>query len=996
MRLTRRLLTPILAFLVPVLIALIAYNAYQLGETSEAQEQNRLDNLGQFFLARLQDIESTVLGLSVEVANNPEVQAAFAAGDRQRLIELTYPSYVQLDAAFDLPQYQFHLPPATSFLRLHSLDQFGDDLSSFRFTVLDANRLQKQISGPEIGRGGLGVRGVVPVQFEGRHIGTVEFGANIDLTLLNDLKSQFGADWQILLSRELAEIATFEGATSETAGPIESLILQASTLETPLYAPIENYLRVLNGEATTNFINASTGQNQQSLEYSIRSVPLRDYSGKVIGAIEIIADRSAFVQQRRNILITNGLLGVTILALISLGTLFITTRVLRPVKVLTDTANAITKGDLTVEAKIQREDELGLLANAFNSMTRQLRNILGGLEQRVQERMRDLELASDVGKQVSQFQDTATMLTNAAELIRERFNLYYTQIYLLDPGGRNLVLRAGTGVVGETLMRRSHRLSVDFGSINGTAVIERQAVIVEDTTRSRIHRPNPLLPETRSEIAIPLLAGERVVGVLDLQSNQPGGLGNENLPAFQALAGQLAIAIVNDELFSQAEQTRQQTEEQSRRLVMTGWDSLLNAVDRREHIGYTYDLAAVKPLASPLPARPTENVLATPITVGGQVIGAIQFEGVENLPDESVDLVRTVARQVGQQLENLRLLEQANRYQAEAQQTLRRLTRQGWETLQPDTEGLGYLYRDFQVHPLESQTAIEASHSFPISVRQEPIGEITVAHSDDLTPEEQDLINSVQQQLAAHLENLRLAQATQNALTQSEALYAASAQIVQATTIHGVLRAVVEHTSLRQFERASLLLFNRAWTDAMPETGTLAAEWERSGKTPLVPVGTTFPLETIPTTRQARRDQATFLRLTPDTPGLSPEDYALVQQIGANSAVFPVMASEQWLGWISAASNEDITLSEEELRQVATLIGQASAVIQSVRLLNEATARARREQSLRQIANQVRAFVEPDTILKTAARELGNALGRKVTIQMGQPSEKTETTAEGN
>lgn len=118
-------------------------------------------------------------------------------------------------------------------MRLHQLDSFGDDLSTFRFTVLEANATNQPVSGLEIGRGGLGMRGVVPVNYQNNHIGTVEFGLNVDQKLLADLKNQYGVDWQILLRREPAEIATFTGAVADAVGPTEELILQASTLETP-------------------------------------------------------------------------------------------------------------------------------------------------------------------------------------------------------------------------------------------------------------------------------------------------------------------------------------------------------------------------------------------------------------------------------------------------------------------------------------------------------------------------------------------------------------------------------------------------------------------------------------------------------------------------------------------------------------------------------------------------------------------------------------------
>ncbi|MEZ4644082.1 MAG: GAF domain-containing protein [Chloroflexota bacterium] len=115
-----------------------------------------------------------------------------------------------------------------------------------------------------------------------------------------------------------------------------------------------------------------------------------------------------------------------------------------------------------------------------------------------------------------------------------------------------LFLRAGTGNVGQDLPRRRHSLPVDTKSINGRAVFEKQSVVVNDTKTSNLFKPNPLLPETRSEMAIPLMVAGQVLGVLDLQSTQPGSLREESLPVFDVVASQLAISLENARLYAEA------------------------------------------------------------------------------------------------------------------------------------------------------------------------------------------------------------------------------------------------------------------------------------------------------------------------------------------------------------------------------------------------------------------------------------------------------------
>src|SRR5690606_4620740 len=149
--------------------------------------------------------------------------------------------------------------------------------------------------------------------------------------------------------------------------------------------------------------------------------------------------------------------------------------------------------------------------------------------------------------------DLTDLLNESVELIRSRYNLYYTQIYLTDASVRTLVLRAGTGDVGKQLLQRGHRLAVSASSLNSRSASTQKATLVGDTKKSVNFLPNPLLPNTRSELAVPLIVNEEVVGVLDMQSDKPETFSDANVPAFEVLAGQLAIAIQNSVLFDQTE-----------------------------------------------------------------------------------------------------------------------------------------------------------------------------------------------------------------------------------------------------------------------------------------------------------------------------------------------------------------------------------------------------------------------------------------------------------
>jgi HAMP domain-containing protein len=277
-------------------------------------------------------------------------------------------------------------------------------------------------------------------------------------------------------------------------------------------------------------------------------------------SFSLIIPVSEITANAANLAVRESLVGF-VLVLMALTILwFLSGQIVRPIQELTGVANAISQGDLTATATIQSADETGILANAFNTMTAQLRSTLSTLEERVTDRTRNLELAAEVGRTVSQVRSLDVMLTDAAELIRQQFDLYYVQVYLVNPSETYLDLEAGTGEVGRQLLSRSHRLPLNTNSINGRAVIEKRSVIISDTGKSASFKPNPLLPDTRSEMAIPLLIGGKVVGVLDMQSAQGGALDQDVLPAFEALAGQLAIAIQNANFLAEIEEARKEVE----------------------------------------------------------------------------------------------------------------------------------------------------------------------------------------------------------------------------------------------------------------------------------------------------------------------------------------------------------------------------------------------------------------------------------------------------
>ncbi len=260
--------------------------------------------------------------------------------------------------------------------------------------------------------------------------------------------------------------------------------------------------------------------------------------------------------------------GLIVLALIFLW--IVASQIVRPVRTLTEAAEAVSKGDLTVTANVHSNDETGVLADAFNGMTRQLGSLIGSLEQRVAERTKALATSSEVSRRLSTILDQHQLLSEVVEQVKSAFNYYHAHIYLLDEANENLVMAGGTGEAGQTMLSRGHKIPVGKGLV-GRAALTGKPVVVPDTLSDPSWLPNPLLPETKSEIAVPIMAGDQVLGVLDVQNNVAGSLGQQDVELLGSIANQLAVAMRNARIYQQAENSI----EEARSLVALAPEAIL-------------------------------------------------------------------------------------------------------------------------------------------------------------------------------------------------------------------------------------------------------------------------------------------------------------------------------------------------------------------------------------------------------------------------------------
>jgi HAMP domain-containing protein len=310
-------------------------------------------------------------------------------------------------------------------------------------------------------------------------------------------------------------------------------------------------------------------------------------------------------------------------------------RLIAPIQTLLAGTDRIRAGELAVHIPITTNDEFGTLANAFNNMTDQLREVIGNLEQRFTGRTQDLEqralqlqTASEIAQEAASTQDLDTLLNRSVNLIQERFNFYHVSIYTPDEQRQYAVLRAGAGEVGKVMAQRGYRIRIgDVGIVSHVAETGELRV-VNDVKTDYTFLKHPLLPDTACAAALPMKAGGRIIGVLDVESKRVNDFTQDSLTVLQTLVDQLAIAIENTRLLEELRTSLQETRTLYQQFAQESWS---RTTQSNINSGYQFDLSKITPYTRNLPAEIQSQLLE------GKAVKYIdRYTGDENLSDLEV------------------------------------------------------------------------------------------------------------------------------------------------------------------------------------------------------------------------------------------------------------------------------------------------------------------------------------------------------------------------
>lgn len=292
-----------------------------------------------------------------------------------------------------------------------------------------------------------------------------------------------------------------------------------------------------------------------------------------------------------------------------------------------------------------------------------LEDVQDNLEKLVRERTAQIAVSAEVGRVASSLLDPDEIIDRVVNLITERFGYYYSALFLIDSSGIWANLVNATGEAGETLLKRKHRLQIGGRSMVGSAISTRRPRIALDAGAEPVRFDNPLLPKTRSEIALPLIVGSRVLGALDVQSVEGNAFDPEVIEVLQNMANQVAVAIDNARLFQESQVRLDE----------------LNRIYRREALPQSRSVVfregqVLEGRAAPIPDidkvvsqksiqvahQDHQTSVTVPFVSGGQIIGVMNLKSKDRRwSQEELGLIESTANQIAITLENAILVRES-------------------------------------------------------------------------------------------------------------------------------------------------------------------------------------------------------------------------------------------------------------------------------------------------------------------------------------------------
>ncbi len=327
-----------------------------------------------------------------------------------------------------------------------------------------------------------------------------------------------------------------------------------------------------------------------------------------------------------------------------------------------------------------QQDEIGRISRALGQMVEFISEAFSRSETQIQERTASLQrrsvqldVASQVAREIAAARDLETLLYQAVNAIRDQFSFYHAGIFLIDFGGEYAILRAATGQAGQEMLARGHRLKIGEVGVVGHVAQTGEPRVATDVSQDQVHFKNPLLPETRSEAALPLKSAGKVIGILDVQSTEPDAFDSESMSTFQLMSDQLTVAIQNTRLFEESQKNFEKLRSTYGVINRQAWDQMLQTT---RLTGFEYDGLEARPIYKSLSPgkaeKDSEHIqdkkpVQVSINARGDQIGELNiWPDQTEISETDLQLINRICNRLGQTLETARLFENAQRLAARA------------------------------------------------------------------------------------------------------------------------------------------------------------------------------------------------------------------------------------------------------------------------------------------------------------------------------------------
>jgi signal transduction histidine kinase len=438
-------------------------------------------------------------------------------------------------------------------------------------------------------------------------------------------------------------------------------------------------------------------------------------------------------------------------------------------------------------------------------------------------------------------------------------------------------------------------------------------------------------PDAKEGVIVPLTASGQDIGKMEVQPPEERQLSPEEAALLNAVASQASLQIQNLRLLEATERARAEAESATRRFMHENWDSYLDGIRNSERIGYAYDQASVNQYIDPPEA---DGGIEHTVKVMDEQVGTLYVKSDPDKPmsNEDKSLVESVAQQIAQQVENIRLLADATRARAEAEEATSRLTQENWQafTSSKENASLGFMYNSNKVLPISDTSGyLETGFTQPLTVRGQSIGQLAVAGMNNVPPEAAELTATIAERVSVHLETLRLAEELQKRAAELQTVAKLSTTVSTVLDPLELLQSVVDLTSQRfNLYHAHIYLFNDTKTDLVLTAGAGDIGRKMVAEQHAISLGSEKSL----VARAAREKTAIIandVRSNPDflANPLLPETRA--------EMTIPMIVGENILGVFDFQTSKMSGFSDEDANIYTTLSAQVAVSLQNARLYVE-------------------------------------------------------------